>query len=379
MKMRQAAGAVKMTVSNNGIPIKNIYYMLCYAYDIYYEKDFLNDTVFSADPESFGNMQRLMAEILIRRVSYQLKKGLLRDYEERREELTAVRGKINLRETLGRGCRVRGRLFCEFDEYVSDTLMNRIVKSVMLSLLRGDITAGQKGRLKRLLGHFGEVDRTDLRGIEWGRMRFTGNNREYRFLMSICRVIAENMIFSTEEGRLEIREFGGEKLDKLYEKFLRNYFKFHWRDGFSAGADKVKWDCPDKDEYLPEMNTDISLHDRMGNRKLIIDAKFYKKNVGENTKHTDETGRGKETLISEHLYQIFAYVTNESVRFGGEVSGMMLYAGTENSGLDEKGHEYVIGGHRYVFRALDMNRDFNEIRKSLDGIAERFLNGGYGK
>lgn len=343
------------------IPISNIYYMMAYAY-----KELTEEDISYIDPEQFDDLHCLMAEIIILRTSYQLKKGLLHSYEEQGEELSVVRGRINITETINRGLAVRCKLFCEFDEYVSDTLMNRILKSVMLLLLRSDIRPEQSDRLKGLLRFFSGVECTELRNVSWERLSFSRHNADYRFLMTICRMIAENMIYSTEDGDRLVKNISDtERLSNLYEKFLLGYFRRVWGDRLNVEAPYIDWDCDSGDNYLPKMRTDLVLRDEAQHRKLIIDAKFYNEDT--------QNYSGKDTLISGHLYQIFAYVTNASAACSDSVSGMMLYAKSINDKLPLEGCSYDINGHRYSFRVLDLDVPWKDIRESLDGIAKKFM------
>ena len=77
------------------IPIKNIYYMLCYSYDILEEKENIN-----LSKEDFENIYDLFAKILINGVRNLIKRGFNREYVDIQEETTVLRGKIEINETL---------------------------------------------------------------------------------------------------------------------------------------------------------------------------------------------------------------------------------------------------------------------------------------
>lgn len=53
--------------------------------------------------------------------------------------------------------------------------------------------------------------------------------------------------------------------------------------------------------------------------------------------------------------------------FDGEVSGMLLYARTEDAAL--KSESWSDLGHTYHVRTLDLNQDFAGIAAQLDAIA----------
>jgi 5-methylcytosine-specific restriction enzyme subunit McrC len=65
------------------IPIKNLFYLLCYAWDVLEEGEAAEvGTVEAPD------LENLMAFVLIGRLERLLRRGLERDYQEHREDST---------------------------------------------------------------------------------------------------------------------------------------------------------------------------------------------------------------------------------------------------------------------------------------------------
>ena len=347
-----------MELYKNHIPIGNIYYMLSYAF-----KDLREQNVVSVKPEEFENIHQLMAEIIIRGVSYQLKKGLLRNYESCQEELAVLRGKIDISDTINSGSLIRRKLVCSYDEYTDDTLMNRILKSVMLLLIRSEIKDKQVVELRRIIRYFSSIAEVDLFNIRWDSLAYNRNHGEYRLLMSVCRIICENMLHSTEDGDVRLISFSEENLNKLYEKFILNYCIKHYPK-LKPASSEIKWAISGATGMLPKMQSDIML--TSDNRKLIIDAKFYSKST---QKHFD-----KDSFHSHNLYQIFTYVKNEAVNYSGNVSGMLLYAKTKNDLIPNDGASYDMNGNVITVKSLDLSGDFESITKQLDEITKSYVN-----
>jgi len=57
-------------------------------------------------------------------------------------------------------------------------------------------------------------------------------------------------------------------------------------------------------DYLPTMNTDISLDSP--ERKIIMDAKYYRE--------VFQSNYGSDSIHSGNLYQLYAYVSNLAIR-----------------------------------------------------------------
>lgn len=328
--------------------------MLAYAF-----RDLREQGIVSIEPEKFDNIYQILTEILIYGVSYRLKKGLMHNYEYCTDETTAVRGKINIAETINSGSLIRKRLVCSYDEYTVDTVMNRILKSVMLLLLRSDIKNEQSDELCRLLRYFADVSEITPDDIRWDSLVYNRNNREYRMLMSVCRIICENMLYSDNEGKYKLTDFDDKNLNKLYERFILNYYIIHHPDLMPASKE-IKWAFDENNgELYPKMQSDIML--TSVERRLIIDAKFYSSSTALNF--------NKHTFHSHNLYQIFTYVMNESESFSETVSGMLLYARTDNEFIPDDGSNTKICGKSFYVRSLDLRGNFNSICRQLDNIA----------
>ena len=56
---------------------------------------------------------------------------------------------------------------------------------------------------------------------------------------------------------------------------------------------------------------------------------------------------------------------------GGEVSGMLLYARTDE--VIQPDNTYMMSGNKISVRTLDLDREFRDIAKQLNGIADSFL------
>jgi 5-methylcytosine-specific restriction enzyme subunit McrC len=78
-----------------------------------------------------------------------------------------------------------------------------------------------------------------------------------------------------------------------------------------------------------------------------------------------------DKLHSTNLYQIFTYVKNKDSGFGEQphtVSGMLLYAATDDD--IQPNACYHICGNKISVRTLDLNCEFDIIKKQLDAIIE---------
>ena len=341
------------------IYIKNIYYMLSYAFRVLNEKGYRK-----IQTESFENTADLLSEILIIGVSKQIKQGLVKDYIDVTETTSSVRGKINITESINSQSFIKRQLNCTYDEFSLNCYLNQILKTTMSLLVKSDISRSRRKKLKNLLMYFSEVDMLDAGSINW-KIRFDRNNQTYKMLINICYLAINGLIHSEDVGDKKLMEFLDDQLmSTLYEKFLLNYFKKEHPEIYTH-APQINWQIEEGVDFLlPKMKTDVTLE--YGGKILIIDAKFYSSNTSQNY--------GKDMHHSGNLYQIFTYVKNKSLELEGndvEVSGMLLYAMTNES--IQPNSDYVMSGNKISVKTLDLNQEFEVIKDQLDGIINDYL------
>lgn len=346
-----------MTV-DKGIQIKNIYYMLSYAFQILRQ-----DNYEQISTESFENIQDMFAAILGKGVSKQLKQGLYREYVGYSDNLSTLHGKLNLQETIKNKISKNNKLYCEFDELSENNLLNGILKTTMIMLVRHpEVALERKRLLKKNLLFFNDVDEINIQEIRWQNIRFRRGNQDYRMLINVCNLVLEGMILSTEKGNVKWATYIDEqRMSRLYEKFILEYYRYHHPD-LAPNADQIPWILDDGiADFLPVMQTDITL--KNSERVLIIDAKYYTS--------TMQTQFNTSTIHSNNLYQIFTYVKNMDVNDKRLVSGMLLYAKTEEKIQPDQ--VYMMSGNRISVKTLDLNKEFNLIATQLEKIVEEYF------
>lgn len=329
--------------------------MLSYAFQVLKEQG-----VKDVDVESFDNVSKLCAEILIKGVSRQLKRGLAKEYVNASEELPGIKGKIEITETMKEGSYLSKKLVCSYDEYTEDFKMNQILKSTMQLLLHADIFAEQKRRLKNLLMYFNNVEETDLMRVDWN-IQYNRNNLSYQLLITICYFVVKGLLQTTTDGSTKLMDFlDDQRMSRLYEKFLLEYYRYHYPK-LLPNASMIQWQLDQEgDSNLPVMKSDIMLHKE--NDYMIIDAKYYS--------NTTQVNYDKHTIHSGNLYQLFTYVKNKEYELTNTehkpVVGLLLYAKTDED-IQPDG-KYLMSGNEISVKTLDLNKSFKEIEKQLQSI-----------
>lgn len=309
--------------------------------------------------EKFSNTADLMTEILIAGISQQLKRGLGRAYIEQMEDIPVIRGRVNITESLKRQTMINRKLSCVYDDFSVNNSKNRIIKSTALLLLGADVAKQRKSRLRKLLVYFDKVELIDLRTVDWN-IHYDRNNQTYRMLISICYLVVKGLLQTQADGKTKIMDFlDDQQMYHLYEKFILEYYKKEY-PYIKTNASQIKWQLDDGMGYmLPNLLSDITLE--YDNKVLIIDAKYYS--------YIMQNRYEKETIRSANMFQIFTYVKNKEAELKDkphEVAGMLLYAQTDNG--TQPDCCYQMSGNMINVKTLNLNCDFEDIRRQLDSI-----------
>ena len=340
----------------NSIRIKNLYYMLSYAYRLMNETDKNHVAA-----EDFEHIHDLFAAILVQGAGSQLKRGLHRDYVLQEDALSGLRGQIRMSESIKRQSLTRKKLVCIFDEFSVDNHHNQIIKcTLMLLLQRGTVREKNKKNMRKLLLYFGEVSHIEPWTIRWDTLRYQRNSISYKTLLELCRLVIKGMLITTETGNYRLSGWlQDEEMYKLYERFVLAYYKCHHPE-LSPQAAQINWNLaePADRTFLPSMQSDITLKNR--DKTLIIDTKYYSASM-----HA-ASAYNKASYISGHLYQIFSYVKNCDKEMTGNVSGVLLYAKTNEANTPDS--DYVMGGNLISLKTLDLDSDWEKITERLEAL-----------
>ncbi len=321
------------------IPIENIYYLLCYAWDKLEERD-----IVSVEGIPNTSLANLFAKVLINGTQHLLKRGLDRSYIPEEDWTTRLRGRIGFDEAAGGRTHTSGTLPCRYDEMNHDILHNRILKTTILSLIRTEgVEKENAERLSGLLRHLSGIQTIRLSDRVFGDVRLNRNNRFYEFLMRVCELVYQNLLVSENTGRSKFRDFlrDEKKMAQLFESFVRVFYQKHATDKYRRiGREQIRWQLDPLSAasagWLPKMETDVTLIS--DTRKVIIDCKY--------TARIFQSHWESESFRSEHMYQISSYLSNlpqSDFEKYADISAFLLYPEVS----ERQTHRFTAPGGRY--------------------------------
>lgn len=347
----------RLTVLQPRIPIRNYYYLLCYAWD-----QLEQGRVVDVQRCPTTRLVDLYALVLCDGIKHLARRGLERGYELHSDELASLRGRIDVFGSVRRLLPMRGRALCEFDELTVNTLNNQILKATLSLLARStELDQTLKKEVAACLRGMAGVADQELSAALFRRVQLHSNNRFYRFLLNVCELIVNSHQVDSNAGLSKFRDFDRDEkaMARMFERFLFNFIRREV-PGTTVKREQIGWQAESPSDpdlsLLPSMNTDISV--RRGCIRLIIDAKYYR--------NTLSSYRETEKLHSTNLYQLMSYLNNAGAETADTLKGMLIYPQVAKPVRQI----YVIQGHPVFIGTLDLSKEWHAIHQELLKLTE---------
>lgn len=346
------------------IPVLNIYHMLAYSWRSLEQAEKVR-----VDHADRLDLLNLLASVLTGTVRRLVKRGLNGNYVLSTDEINGVKGKFEVGPTVKTLAHRKLRAICTFDEFSQDILLNRMIVSVLIRLLNTEgLDKEIRSKVRSLIWHFPGIRDCDIEIKDFNRLRLGKNEKHYRFVISLCKLIAGQLLPSEKAGEYHFDDFTRDekKMNRLFESFVRNFYSCKLGNEWSVGSEIIEWKLrplsEDAKAFLPVMQTDITI--RNHRKKVIIDTKYYQKTLTEYY--------GSEKIRSGHLYQLFSYLNNQELSndtVTQSASGLLLYPKV-NATLDLS---YTFGSHDLHIKTVDLHQDWQGVEAELLNIWDNLI------
>jgi len=331
------------------IPIKNIYYLVLYAWNQVKNKNDFADK----GTETIGSINDVLIDIFLIEVEKLTKKGIRKEYISDVYRSRFIKGKIHISETIRQSNKM---VVSEYDEFDSDHLLNQLIKTYLMKLY--SIDTPYKKRIRRLLLHFEAVSLIEVTPSILKRIHYTRLTAEYRFPVEVGMLLYENAIPSNKGKDVVFHEIleDEEMMSHLFERFIFNYYRLHFP--YKVERRQHKWDlipiANSNYSLIPTMNTDVEIQTSAS--QIIIDAKYYRDAFMRNF--------SKESFRSSHMYQMTSYMrkqpSTEKV-----TQGILMYP---SNGYEFYEQYYDKNGDILSFKTINLAKDWKEIEADLAEI-----------
>jgi 5-methylcytosine-specific restriction enzyme subunit McrC len=202
------------------VPIKNLFGMLNYAYNLK-SFHFLEGLT---DCQTLEEFYDRLATILASRICDRTRKGLYLTYQPKTNQLACIRGRIDVGYAIRKPWDTK--LNCHYEDFTGDIEDNQILAWTLHCITRTDSCSDRVRPLVRQAYHSlqGFVTLQPFHGKDCIGRQYNRLNEDYRALHALCRFFLENSAPSSERGNYTTLPFLV-NMANLYELFVAEWLK----------------------------------------------------------------------------------------------------------------------------------------------------------
>jgi 5-methylcytosine-specific restriction enzyme subunit McrC len=144
---------------------------------------------------AIARQKNTLLEILIdafaTKLLAEVRRGLPRTYRQREEDLSALRGRLDVTRQFTRNAVRPDRLSCRFDQLEADTPLMRIMAAATVFLARHTRSLGTRRKLDELRHALADIPLMPITRLPWQAVRIDRTNRSWEALFRLARLLLQ--------------------------------------------------------------------------------------------------------------------------------------------------------------------------------------------
>lgn len=145
-----------------------------------------------------------LLEILIglfaRKLADEVRKGMPRRYLAHADDLTALRGRLDVTRQFTTLIARPDRLACRYDDLSPDILLNQIMKATVDRLIRVSASEENQRRLRELAFFYADIRNVRPSALAWDSLFLDRTNSRWRELVELARLLLGDRFQTTSTG-----------------------------------------------------------------------------------------------------------------------------------------------------------------------------------
>ena len=309
---------------NPKVLIQNLFGMLEYAYNLKSFR-FLEGLM---DCESLEDFYNNLAHILADKVLELCRKGLYRTYLPKTQQLSYVRGRLDVRQVIQKPWNVK--LKCDYEEHTADIKENQILAWTLYIIGRSSFCSERVSPTVRKAYHAlqGLVMLQPCSAEDCIARQYNRLNPDYQLLHNLCRFFLENSSPSHERGNHKTLPFIVD-MAHLYELFVAEWLKKNTPQGYFF-----------KQQHPIEISQ---------NRHFTIDILLCNAATGKTMAVLDTKYKASESTVNTDIHQMISYANTTKCK-----QAFLIYPKDLTQPLDIKSDEIRVNSLTF---SLDNNLD----------------------
>ena len=174
---------------------KRLVHMLAVALDIRIETGRLSDLDWQHE-----TLLEILIRIFCDKLADAIRRGMPRRYVGHEDDLTALRGTLDVSRQFTRHAVTPSRLACRFDDLSTDIALNRIMKAALAHLARLSRSVFNIQRLRELAFVYADIAHVPVQALRWDEVVMDRTNRGWQDLVAMARMFLRNQFQTTSAG-----------------------------------------------------------------------------------------------------------------------------------------------------------------------------------
>lgn len=182
--------------AENGAIRKRLVHMLSVALDIKIDTGQVTELAWQKN-----TLLEILIGIFCSKLTETLRRGMPRRYRVVEDDLTALRGRLDVTRQFTRHAANPSRLACRFDELSEDIALNQIMKAAVSYLLKLSRSLTNQQRLRELAFVYGDVSDVAASALRWNDVVIDRTNQAWQDLFSMAQLFMRERYQTTSSGK----------------------------------------------------------------------------------------------------------------------------------------------------------------------------------
>lgn len=263
------------------------------------------------DLASIGTQRMPLLEQLImlfaERTLKELRRGIDHCYVTQQENLHRLKGKLLVGQHAVRNSIHKERVYCQFDEFISDTPINRILKASCRRLLSVSSSTLTQKKLREIVFLLDDVSDLEIADHHFSNIHYNRNTERFKPLINFSMMVTKGMspVWTKSKNVSFSLLF---PMEQLFEEFIARYVHRYAEELgvipehiHAQAVGRRKWLLRRTDDETNKfrLKPDLVIDNGEGGLRLILDTKW---------KHLKSDEEDSKNGVSQaDIYQLYAY------------------------------------------------------------------------
>lgn len=339
-KIDVAPGETPLDHDENAVIRQRLVHMLAVVLNIKIDLGSITNIAWQRD-----TLLEILIRIFCDKLTETLRKGIPRCYIGCEDDLTTLRGQLDIARQFTRHAVNPSQLACRFDLLSEDTPLNRIMKTAVTYLLRLSRRSSNQQRLRELAFLYADITDVPVSALCWDRVIIDRTNHAWQEIFAMARLFLQDRYQTTTSGTGQGTAMLFE-MNTLFEEYVgRLITKALSGTEFSVSLQGGRLFCltaQDNERRLFQTKPDILIR-HQGKVAHVIDTKWKR--------ISSRIDDPKQGVSQADVYQMMAYAQLYRAQ-----RLTLLYPHHLSLGTEEGVHaRHCITGHDNILEIMSLN------------------------